>query len=175
MSDLGWLRVWRRRRRRGRRRRRRRLFSNTQTFNKFSRNVAWQQHRSARVRSEKWGRLIAAAASLTASLTGSYLSELSETRSEHILISPPPSTTPAPAARLVDAFAVGRFHLAPLRRLSPAQTLNQWWHHHRHQQRCLTSPCFNHDCVKSMGNQTKSSGQHLCRLVLQTLLDLIDQ
>lgn len=37
----------------------------------------------------KWGRLISAAASLTASLAVSYLSELSETRSEHIFIIPP--------------------------------------------------------------------------------------
>lgn len=50
-------------------------------------------------------RLIAAAASLTASLAVSYLSELSETRSEHIFISPHPL---APAARPVaHEFVVG--------------------------------------------------------------------
>lgn len=70
-------------------------------FNIVRRNVPWQHHWSVHTRSVKGARLIADAASLTATLAGHdgcYLSELSETRSAHIFICPPP-TSLAPAAR----------------------------------------------------------------------------
>lgn len=71
--DLGWFWVCRR------------LISHRQHWEGMSPDNGAGQP----VRAAKWGHLIADAASLTASLTGSYLCVLSETRPEHIFISPP--------------------------------------------------------------------------------------
>lgn len=73
------------------------------------RNVSF--HRWVCVRSVKWGRLITDAAFLTVH-DGSYLSELSETRSEHIFICPPLYWL-LQRDCCVFLFVLDRFHLAP--------------------------------------------------------------
>lgn len=72
--------------------------------------------------SARWGLLIADAASLTASLT-LYLSEPSETRSEHVSICPPlgPLTGSSSEAAGV-CLSYSRIHLAPLNQCSWVQT-----------------------------------------------------
>lgn len=104
ISDPGWLWIWRR------------LISYRRHWEGMSPD--WRRW-SVCVRAVKWGHLIADAASLTASLTGSYLSVLSDNKVWTHLY----QSSPLPRWLLQrDAFVAGRFHL---HQWSWVQTLRQ--------------------------------------------------